>query len=154
MRKRNLKSNNNNLFKYSILISLNYYNIPYHREKPSKLDLFANKYCFSDTNPDIFEKNNPHVSLAILDDDDDNKLIYKPDNDSINQVYIVKINQNRYAPIKPTTNNLIKITQLIKKLSPAELKEILIYLIKYYDHQQLSKVLMDMIKNNILLESE
>ena len=56
MRKRNLKSNNNDLFKYSILISLNYYNIPYHREKTSKLNLFPNKYNFSGTNPDIFKK--------------------------------------------------------------------------------------------------
>ena len=80
--------------------------------KTSKLDFFANKYNFRDTNPDIFEKNNLHVSLAILDDDD-NRLIYNPNNDSFNKAYIVKINENRYAAIKPTTNNLVKIKPLI-----------------------------------------
>ena len=127
MRRINPKSNNSDSFKYSILISLHYYDNPYHRGKTSKLDAFANKYNFNDTNPDIFEKNNPHISLAIFDVN--NKLIYNSSSDSINKVYIVKINEDRYAPIKPTTSNLIKIKQLIKKLSQAELKELLIHLI-------------------------
>ena len=110
MRRINPKSNNSDSFKYSILISLHCYDIPYHREKTSKLDAFANKYNFNDTNPDIFEKNNPHISLAILDVN--NKLIYNSSSDSINKAYIVKINEDRYAPIKPTTSNLIEIKQL------------------------------------------
>ena len=57
MRIINPKANNIYSFKYSILISLHYYDIPYHREKISKLGLFANKYNFNDTNPDNFEKN-------------------------------------------------------------------------------------------------
>ena len=56
MKKINPKSNNINSFKYSILISLHFSDIPYHREKTLKLDPFANKYNFSDTNLDIFEK--------------------------------------------------------------------------------------------------
>ena len=127
MRRINPKSNNSDSFKYSILISLHYYDIPYHREKTSKLDAFTNKYNFNDTNPDIFEKNNPHIPLAILDVN--NKLIYNSSNDSINKAYIVKINEDRYAPIRPTTSNLIKIKQLIKKLFQVELKELLIHLI-------------------------
>ena len=127
MRRINSKSNNSDSFKYSILISLHYYDIPYHREKTSKLDAFTNKYNFNDADPDIFEKNNPHISLAILDVN--NKLIYNSSSDSINKAYIVKINEDRYTPIKPTTSNLIKIKQLIKKLSQAELKELLIHLI-------------------------
>ena len=127
MRRINPKSNNSDSFKYSILMSLHYYDIPYHRERTSKLDAFANKYNFNDTNPDIFEKNNPHISLAILAVN--NKLIYNSSSDSINKSYIVKINEDRYAPIKPTTSNLIEINQLIKKLSQAELKELLIHLI-------------------------
>ena len=116
------------------------------------MDLFANKYNFNDTNQDIFEKNNPHISLAILDEN--NKIIYYSNNDSINKAYIVKISKDKYAAIKPATNNLIKIKQLIKKLSQAELKELFIHLIKYFNYQQLGKVLADMIKNNILLETE
>ena len=61
MRNINPKSNNSDSFKYSILISLHYHDVPYHREKSSKLDPFANKYNFIDTNPDISEKNKPHV---------------------------------------------------------------------------------------------
>ena len=152
MRKINPKSDNNNYFKYSILISLHYYDIPYHREKTSKLDPFANKYNFNDTNPDIFEKNNPHVSLEILDDN--NKLIYTPNNDSINKAYIVNINEDRYAAIKPSSYNLIKTKQLIKKISHAELEQILTHIIKCFKYNQLKEVLMEMIKNNILLESE
>ena len=56
MRKINPKSCNIDSFKYSILISLHYYDITYHREKTSKLDAYANKYNFTDTNPIEFEK--------------------------------------------------------------------------------------------------
>ena len=56
MRKINPKSCNIDSFKYSILISLHYYDITYHREKASKLDAYANKYNFTDTNPIEFEK--------------------------------------------------------------------------------------------------
>ena len=104
------KSNNSDSFKYSILISLHYYDIPYHKEKTSKLDASANEYNFNETNPDIFEKNNPHISLAILNVN--NKLRYNWSCDSINKAYIVKINEDRYTRIKPTTSNLIKIKQL------------------------------------------
>ena len=43
MRKINPKSNNHDSFKYSILISLHYYDIPYYIEKTLKLDPFTNK---------------------------------------------------------------------------------------------------------------
>lgn len=56
MRIINPKANNIYSFKYSILISLHYYDISYHREKASKLDAYANKYSFTDTNPIEFEK--------------------------------------------------------------------------------------------------
>ena len=56
MRRINSKSNNSDSLKYSILIALHYYDIPYHREKTSKLDAFANKYNFNDINPDILKK--------------------------------------------------------------------------------------------------
>ena len=57
MTKINPKSNNNVSFKCSILIiSLHYYDIPYHREKTTKLDAFINNYNFTNTNPSDFEK--------------------------------------------------------------------------------------------------
>ena len=99
MRKINPKSNNNDSFKYSILISLHCYNIPSHREKPSKLNAYANNYNFSDTNPTNFEKNNPNISLNILHED--NGLIYTSNIDAVNKAYIVKIKEYRYAALKP-----------------------------------------------------
>ena len=67
---------------------------------------------------------------------------------------MVKISEYRYAAIKTSSDNFIKTKQLIKKVSHDELEEILIHLIKCFDNIQLKKVLMDMIKNNILHESE
>ena len=61
MRKIDPKSNNNNSFKYSIPISLHYDDIPYHREKTTKLDAFVNNYNFTNTYPSEFEKNNPNI---------------------------------------------------------------------------------------------
>ena len=69
MRKINPKSNNNDSFKYSILTSLHYYNIPYHGEKTTKLDAYADNYNFTNTNPTDFEKNNPNISLNIPNED-------------------------------------------------------------------------------------
>ena len=124
MRKINPKSNNNDSFKYSILISLHYCDLPYHREKTTKLDAYANNYNFTNTNPTDFEKNNLNISLNILNED--NKLIYSSNNDCFKKVYIIKINEDRYAAIKPSSDNLIKTKQLIKKMSHTELKQILI----------------------------
>ena len=90
MRKINPKSNNIDSFKCSILISLHYYDISYHREKPSKLNAYANNYNFSDNNPTDFERNNPNISLNILSED--NKLIYRSNNDCFKKAYIVKTN--------------------------------------------------------------
>ena len=152
MRKINPKSNHIDSFKYSILISLHYYDISHHIEKTSKLDAYANNYNFNDTNPIEFEKNNPNISLNILDEN--NKLIYNSNNDCFKKAYIAKINEQRYAAIKPSSNNFFKTKQLVLKISHAELEQILIYLIKCFDYHQLTKVLMDIIKNNVLCGSE
>ena len=55
------------------------------------------------------KKNNLNISLNIPDEN--NKLIYSSNNDSIKKSYIVKINSNRYAAIKPSSDNLIKTKQ-------------------------------------------
>ena len=112
MRKINPKSSNNNSFKYSILISLHYYDSPYHREETAKLDAFANNYNFTNTNPSDFEKNNPNISLNILSEDI--KLGYSSNNNCFKEVYIVKIYENRYAAIKPSSDDFIKTKQLKK----------------------------------------
>ena len=75
-------------------------------------------------------------------------------NDSNNKAYIAKIHENRYAAIEPKSDDPFKTKQLIKKMSHNELKQILIHVIKCFDYQQLREVMMNIIKNNILLESE
>ena len=152
MRKKNQKSANIDSFKYSILISSHYYDISYHREKTSKLDTYASNYNFTNTHPTDFERNNLNISLTILDEN--NKLIHRSNNDGFKKAYIVKINEHRYPAIKPTSHNLIKAKQLTKKMSHTELEQILIHLMKYFDNILLKKVLIDIIKNNVLLESE
>ena len=114
IREINPNSNNKDSFKYSILISLHYYDIPYHREKSSKLNVYANNYNFSDTNPTYFEKNNPNISLNILSED--NNLIYSSNNDCFKKAKMVKISEYRFAAIKTSSDNFIKTKQLIKNL--------------------------------------
>ena len=152
MRKINPKSNNADSFKYSILIAIHYCDIPHHREKTTKLDPFANNYNFDNSDRSEFEKNNPNISLTIFDEN--NKLVFRANNDSINKARIVKISEHRFDAINPSADTLIKIKQLIKSLSQAELKQILTHLIKHFDQQQLRDALMDIIRGRIVLKSE
>ena len=152
MRKINPKSNNADSFKYSILIAIHYCDIPHHREKTTKLDPFANNYNFDNSDRSVFEKNNPNISLTIFNEN--NKLVFRANNDSINKARIVKISEHRFDAINPSADTLIKIKQLIKSLSQAELKQILTHLIKHFDQQQLRDALMDIIKGRIVLKSE
>ena len=57
-------------------------------------------------------------------------------------------------PIKPSSDDFIKTKQLIKKLSYTELEQALINLIKYFEHDQLNKILLDMIKTNVIVNTE
>ena len=68
MRKINPNSSIIDSLKYSILISLHYYDISYHPERMSKLKPFENKYNFTDTNRNEFEINNPNISLTVFDE--------------------------------------------------------------------------------------
>ena len=121
MRKIIPKSSNIDSFKYSILISLHYYDISYHPERISKLKPFENKYNFIDTTPNEFEINNPNISLTVFDEK--NKIIYKPINISVNKAQIVKIDNDGYAAIKPLKDKFIKLNKLLKSFSHLELRE-------------------------------
>ena len=59
--KNKSKSSNIDSFKYSILISLHYYDISYHPERISKLKPFENKYNFTHSTPNEFEIINPNI---------------------------------------------------------------------------------------------
>ena len=121
MRKINPKSNNIDSFKYSLPISLHYYDISYHREKKTKLDAYANNYNFTNINPPDFEINNPNVSLMVYDED--GNTLYISNNNSGAIAKIVKINSCRYAAIKSQKNKYHRLNEILKSFSHKELKE-------------------------------
>ena len=53
-------------FKYSILISLHYYDINCHPERITKLKPYEDKYDFTNTTYTTFEQNNPSISLTVM----------------------------------------------------------------------------------------
>ena len=68
MRKINRKSSEIDSFKYTVLISLHYYNIFFQPERISKLKTFETQYNFIQITPTEFETNNPNISLTIFDE--------------------------------------------------------------------------------------
>ena len=127
MGKINPKSSDIDSFKYSILISLHYYDIPYHRERISNLKQYENKYNFIHITPTEFEINNSNISLNIFNGD--NQKIYTSKNDPTNKAYIVKLKNNRYAAIKPLKNKYTQLNGILKSFSHMELKEYVLNLI-------------------------
>ena len=121
MREVNPKSSNINSFKYSILISLHYYDIYYHPERISKLKAFENKYNFIQTTPNGFEINNPDISLTVFDENDN--IAYMSNNNSTNKAQIVKINNYRYAAIKRFKNKFVKLDELLNSFPHLDLRE-------------------------------
>ena len=129
MRKINPKSSDVDSFKYSILISLHYYDISFHPERISKLQPFENKYNFIHITPTEFEINNPNTSLTIFDEN--NKIIYVTKNNGTNKTQILKLRNNRYAALKPLKNKFIKLDKVLAFFSHKELRErILQYIFK------------------------
>ena len=129
MRKINPKSSDVDSFKYSILISLYYYDISFHPERISKLQPFENKYNFIHITPTEFEINNPNTSLTIFDEN--NKIIDVTKNNDTNKTQILKLRNNRYAALKPLKNKFIKLDKVLASFSHKELRErILQYILK------------------------
>ena len=121
MRKMNPELLDIDSFKYSILISLHYYDISFHPERISKLKPFENKYNFIHITPDEFAVNNPNTSLTVFDEND--KKIYSSKNNSTNKAQIIKLKNNWYAAIKPLKNKFIKLDKLLAFFSHIELRE-------------------------------
>ena len=121
MRKINQKSSKIDSFKYSILISLHYQDIYYHPEIISKLKPFENKYKFIHTTPSEFEINNPNISLTAFDENDN--IVYMSNNNISNKAQIVKINNYRYAAMKPFKNKFIKLDELLDSFPHLDLRE-------------------------------
>ena len=55
--------------------------------------------------------------------DEKNKIIYNPNNISVNKARIVKIDDDRYATIKPLKDKFIKLNELLNSFSHLELGE-------------------------------
>ena len=108
-------------FKNSILISLHYYDIPFHPEKISKLKLCENKYNFIHTTPNEFEITNPNISLTIFDEY--SIKYYQPKNNGANKPQIVKLKNDRYAAIEPLKNKFIKLDKLLASFSRMKFKQ-------------------------------
>ena len=121
MRKLNPKSSNIDSFKYSILISLHYYDISYRPARISKLKPFENKYNFTHSTPNEFEISYSNISLTVFDENDN--IVYMTKNNSNNKAQIVKIDNNRNAAIKPFKNKFVKLDELLKSFSHLVLKE-------------------------------
>ena len=76
MKTINPKCTNNDSFKYSILISLYYYDLNSHKERTNQLNKYINNHNFISNNPSEFEYNNKHIELTIYNEF--NEIIYKP----------------------------------------------------------------------------
>ena len=116
MRIINVQCDDNQSFKYSILLYLYYYNIKNNHGRISQLN--NNLYPYIDIkfneNNDLyqFEQDNKHVNLLIIDNN--SKAVFLSRNNAPIKVIIVK-NDNRYAISKPTlerfSSNIIEINK-------------------------------------------
>ena len=104
MRLINIKYNDSDSFKYSILLYLHHYNIKNNYLRPTQVDKHSNPYIqiYFNRNNDIyqFEKDNTFIDLLIIDIND--KPIFLTRNNAKIKVTIVKLNDHRYSLYKPT----------------------------------------------------
>ena len=115
----NIKCDNRDSFKYSILLYLYYYNIKINYNRPTEINKhITDSYMlihFNDAN-DInqFEKDNPLIDLLIIDNNN-NKPLFLTRNNTIIKITIVKLNDYRYSLWKPTlecfNNNINEINK-------------------------------------------
>ena len=125
----NLKCSNEDSLKYSILLSLHYYDISHNPERITKLKKYEDRYIFTYNTPNEFELNNLNILLTIVDEN--NNIIYHPTNNSTIKVKIAKINDYRYAGMKPTKNKYIKLKELWQSFTHEEMKNMIMQKIIY-----------------------
>ena len=129
MRSINPKCSNNELLKYSILISLHYYDLKNHPERINKLNKYLNKYNFYTTNYRDFENNNQSISLTVYNEN--KEIIYTPKNNTDNKAYIIKINNHRYNALKPNKHKYIQLENILKLFTHKELSVYLLRKVAY-----------------------
>ena len=118
MRLINIKCNDFDSFKYSILLYIYYYNIKNNYLGPTEMNKHSTPYIkinFNENN-DIYqlEKNNTFINLLIIDINDKHIFLTR-NNAKINKT-IVKLNDHRYSLYKPTiecfTDNINEINRI------------------------------------------
>ena len=72
---------------------------------------------------------NPNISLTIVDEN--NNIMYHPTNNSAIKVKVVKINNHRYAGMKPIKNKYIKLKELLRSFTQEEIKDMIMQKIIY-----------------------
>ena len=131
MRLINIKCDNSDSFKYSILLYLYYYNIKINYNRPAEINKHRDPYMlihFNDGN-DInqFEKDNPLIDLLIIDNN--NKPLFLTRNNANIKVTIVKLNDYTYSLCKPAldcfNNNINEISKINKMNANARKKYVL-----------------------------
>ena len=110
----NPKCTNEDSFKYSILISLQYYELNIHKMSINQLNKYTNNHNFESNNYDNFENNNPYISLSV--NDENVKLLYKSWNNTNNEASTVKINNHWYHALKRNKNICKQLNDLLKQL--------------------------------------
>ena len=118
MRLINIKCNDSDSFKCTVLLYLYYYNIKNNYLRPTDIDKHTNPYIqiYFNENNDIyqFEKDNTFINLLIIAIND--KPIFLARNNAKINVTIVKLNNDRYSLYKPTlecfNNNINEINRI------------------------------------------
>ena len=124
MRTINPKCTNEDSFKYSILISLHYYDLNNHKERINQPNKYINKYNFVSTNYADFENNNPFISLTVYDEYE--QVLYESINNSNNKARIVKMNNDTCRTLKPQNNKYTQLKTLLKQFTYKELTDIIL----------------------------
>ena len=129
MKTTNPKCANEDSFKYSILISLHYYDLKSRKERINRLDKYIDNDKFNSNNYHTFENNNLSISLNVYDEKQN--LIHKSINNSINKAFIVKIKNHRYHALKPDKDKYIQLRESPKQFSQKELYDFIMNKITY-----------------------
>ena len=125
----NPKCTNENSSKYSILITLHYYELNTHKEIINQLNKYINNYKFASNNYATFENNNPSISLSVYDEY--GKLLQKSLNNSSKKAYMIKINNHRHHALKPIKDKYKQLKELFKQFTHKELTAYILRKVTY-----------------------
>ena len=129
MKAINPKCSIDDSFKYSIVISLHYYELNVHKERINRLNKYINNYKFNSNNYDTFENNNPSIPLSVYDEY--GTLLHKSLNNSNEKVYRVKVNNHRYHEVKPNKDKYKQLEELLKQFTHKELTDYMLRKVTY-----------------------